>query len=104
MGEKRGRTEKIRYDFDTAGVLEIFLNKKWYRVTSSDFRSFNGPRRITLPDYVEHGNVKVPLTTYEYDGPIYAWGTNYMVPYTNDGKIVPSEELNKRNKQSMLRQ
>ena len=63
MGEKRGNTEKIKYDFDTARNLEIFMPnlKGWYRVTSREFRSFNGKRRI-------QGE--------EYNGPVYLYGTN----------------------------
>ena len=33
MAEKRGATEKLRYDFNTAGVLEIYINETWTRVT-----------------------------------------------------------------------
>ena len=104
MAEKTGRIVKLQYDFDTAGVMEIFLNETWYRVTASDFRSFDGRRRISLPDYTEHRNVNIPISTYEYEGPVYAWGTNEHVPFNNTGKIAGSEELNRRNKQSMLRQ
>ncbi len=41
----------MHYDFDTAGVLEIWMPKLngWYRVTSREFRSYDGKRRITKP-------------------------------------------------------
>ena len=48
MSEKRGlQDQSLKNDYNTAGVLEVFQNEKWYRVTTKDFRSFNGPRRIT---------------------------------------------------------
>ena len=51
MSEKRGHVVKLHYDFDTAGVLEIWMPKLegWYRVTSREFRSYDGKRRITKP-------------------------------------------------------
>ena len=65
MSEKRGFTGQLHYDFDTSNNLEIKLGSGvWYRVTSRDFRSFNGPRRIN----------NVP-----YSGPLYLHGTNEIV-------------------------
>ena len=33
--EKKGHLVRLEYNFNTAGVLEVFLkNEKWYRVTS----------------------------------------------------------------------
>ena len=66
MGEKRGNTEKMRYDFQTASNLEVFLpiKKDWYRVTSREFRSWTGKRRIN---------------GIEYDGPVYLFGMNKRV-------------------------
>lgn len=87
MAEKRGETEKLRYDFNTAGLLEIFFKDKWVRVTSKDFRSFDGQRRITLPTKVELGNVQVPMETYEYWGPVFMYGTNKEMAYTNSGSL-----------------
>lgn len=51
--EKTGNTEKIKYDFNTAANLEIWMPnlKGWYRVTSREFRSFNGKRRINNEEY-----------------------------------------------------
>jgi len=78
MSEKKGETEKLVYNFNTAGVLEVFkptLNN-WYRVTAREFRSFDGKRRITEPTKVEKGNPWVEMRTYDYFGPIFLWGTN----------------------------
>jgi len=63
MSEKTGNIEKLSYDFDTARNLEVFMPnlQNWYRVTSREFRSFNGKRRI-------QGS--------EYSGPVYLYGTN----------------------------
>ena len=45
MSEKKGLTVKMSYDFETAANLEVYLPEStygWYRVTSREFRSFNG--------------------------------------------------------------
>lgn len=57
MSEKIGNTEKIKYDFNTASNLEVFMPNLdgWYRVTSREFRSFNGKRRLNNEEY--NGNV-----------------------------------------------
>jgi hypothetical protein len=57
MAEKQGNTEKIKVDFNTRGNLEVFMPNLngWYRVTSREFRSFNGKRRINNDQY--DGNV-----------------------------------------------
>lgn len=96
MAEKRGETVKIEYDFNTAGALEIFMNGSWRRVTANDFRSFNGRRRISEPEYVELGNVDVPIITYDYFGPVYQYRTNTIVEYTNSGSIETNEIYDKR--------
>ena len=64
--EKTGSTEKLKYDFNTASNLEVFMPNlnDWYRVTSREFRSFTGKRRIN--------NV-------EYDGPVYVYNSNKRV-------------------------
>ncbi len=63
MAEKTGSTEKIKYDFNTASNLEVYMPnlEGWYRVTSREFRSFTGKRRI-------NGT--------KYEGPAYHYGTN----------------------------
>ena len=89
--EKRGHTVKLEHDFNTAGVLEVCIKDNWYSVTSRDFRSFDGPRRITEPTKVEHGNPWVDLRTYEYHGPVYKWGTNNIVDFSDTGSLVKSK-------------
>ena len=64
MAEKKGFTGQLKYDFDTARNLEVYLKGKWFRTTSREFRSFNGKRRI-------QGE--------EYNGPVYLCGTNTKV-------------------------
>ena len=104
MAEKRGlEQQSLINDYNTAGVLEIFFNDKWTRVTTKDFRAFNGPRRITEPDYAELGNVVVPMTTYEYHGPVYTWGTNNVVDFSDTGSIEKNEVWDKARKISEQR-
>ena len=92
MAEKRGLEHiNLVNDFNTAGCLEICKEGKWVRVISKDFRAFNGPRRITEPTNVELGNVNVPMMTYDYYGPVYEWGTNNEVAFTNSGSIEVSK-------------
>lgn len=99
MAEKRGlETQNLINDFNTAACLEIFMNDKWVRVTSKDFRAFNGPRRLTEPEYVEHKNVNVPMVTYEYYGPVYTWGTNNLIDYSDTGSLAKSEIWEKARK------
>lgn len=103
MAEKRGETEKLVYEFNAAGCLEIFMKDQWYRVTPREFRSFDGPRRITEPVRVEHGNVDVPMVTYEYWGPVYMFGTNKEMNYTNSGSMYTGEIWERNKKQSESR-
>ena len=94
MAEKRGlEDQNLIYEFNTAGSLEVFVKtlNDWYRVTAKDFRSFNGPRQITLPQYVELGNVDVDMATYEYYGPVYQYGSNAIVDYSDTGSIEKNE-------------
>ena len=75
--EKTGNLVKLEYNFDTARLLEVYMPglKGWYRVTSREFRSFNGKRRIS---------------GQEYDGPVYLYDTNYLADTSEyePGKIV----------------
>lgn len=101
MSEKRGlEQQNLINEFNTAGCLEVFMEHRneWFRVTSKDFRSFNGPRRITLPTHVELGNVDVSMQTYEYYGPVYTWGTNNIVDYSDTGSLAKSEIWDKARK------
>ena len=85
--EKTGYTEKMEFLFNESKNLEIFLPNlnNWYRVTPTDFRSFDGKRRI-------QGK--------EYEGPLYAYGSNKTVIPSFNNKIVSSEVLIERNKRS----
>lgn len=103
MSEKRGETVKLIDNYNTAGVLEVKMGETWYRTTSSDFRSFDGPRRITEPTVTNHRNVDIPLRMYEYQGPIYMYGTNYEVEPKNTGKIVKSKVWEERRHRSESR-
>lgn len=90
MSEKRGHTVKIEYPFNTAGVLEVHYpgSDNWYRTTASEFRSFDGKRRITEPEYVSRENRDIPMITYEYFGPVYHLGTNSVVESKGLNMIV----------------
>lgn len=106
MSEKRGLLDQnLIYDFNPVGALEIYNVKldDWFRVTARDFRSFNGPRRITIPEYTQHGKVDVPMATFEYYGPVYAWGTNQVVDYSDTGSLEKSEVWEKSRKISEQR-
>lgn len=93
MSEKRGHLVKMHYDFDTAAVLEVQIKGKWHRVTSREFRSFDGPRRYTKPERPQgKGEIyNVPMITEEYHGPVFMWGTNNYVPYKGTETFVESE-------------
>jgi hypothetical protein len=93
MGEKRGETGKLVFDFNTAWACEVQMNSgKWYRVLDIDFRSFNGPRRITGPKGIELGK-QLGTETWDYDGPSYYYKTNIRFnPAEHEvGKIVYQE-------------
>lgn len=101
MSEKRGlETQNLINEFNTAGCLEVYKadQDKWYRVTSKDFRAFNGPRRITEPAEVKLGTVDVPMRTYEYYGPVYLWGTNTVTDYSDTGSLAKSKIWEKARK------
>ena len=87
MNEKTGFVEKMEYLFNEAKHLEIYMPtlNRWHRVTPTDFRSFDGKRRI-------QGE--------EYEGPLYAYGTNRKVSPKHNNKIIASEILNQRNERS----
>lgn len=98
MAEKRGETGKLICDFPTEAVMEVYLNGKWYRTTSKDFRSFDGKRRLTKPiQQPKQGPaafLNVEFETYDYFGPVYLFGTNKEVPYTGKGDIAKSDIWN----------
>lgn len=83
MSEKKGLTGKLTYDFNTAAVCEVCIKDNWYRTTAREFRSFDGPRRLTEP--IKQPGIRdkfedIQFRTYEYNGPVY-------VLYTNDEVI-----------------
>ena len=90
--EKRGHLVKLEYDFNTAGVLEVCIKDNWYRVTSRDFRSFDGPRRITQPINQPGQGIKrffdIEFETKEYFGPVYMHGTNNIVTPKNLQTVI----------------
>ena len=85
--EKTGYTEKMEYLFNEAKCLEIYIPNlnRWHRVTPTDFRSWDGKRRI-------QGEM--------YEGPLYAYGTNRKVSPKHNNKIISSEVLTERNARS----
>lgn len=95
MGEKRGNTGKLKFDFDPLDLLEIQFNDhdKWYRVTAEYFRSFDGKRRITYPTEVLRRIAQVEMKTEEFEGNLYYWGTNNIAPKLGTGKTVSSPNL-----------
>jgi hypothetical protein len=73
MGEKKGQTEKLKLDF-TSNNLEVYLTRleRWHRVTSREFRSWNGQRRT-----VTYGKDN-EIIAHEYNGPLYYYATNVI--------------------------
>lgn len=93
MGEKRGNTGKLIFEFNPLAALEVQYNdgdERWFRVSAEHFRAFDGKRRITEPAEVIRGCQDVKMKTYEYDGPVYIWGTNKKSVKQNIGKLVSS--------------
>ncbi len=105
MAEKRGETEKLVYDFDTAGLLEVYMPnlKGWYRVTSREFRSFNGKRRISRPIETKLGNVNIETVTEDYYGPVYLYGSNMITEYIESDSIEETDTYKKYNRISKNR-
>lgn len=88
MGEKRGNIGKLKYDFDPASEMEIFLpnGNNWYRVTARAFRSFNGKRR---------------LNKKEYQGPVYSYDTNKSITSTRypNNKIIGIDSVESKKRE-----
>ena len=75
------RKKKLVYDFNTASCLEVeYAQNKWARVTSNEFRSYRGNRRINgLP----------------YEGLTFYLGSNYICEdFTPNNTIANISELN----------
>ena len=101
MAEKTGATVKKLYDFNTSGVLEVCIKDNWYRVTSNEFRSFDGNRRITEPikqPGLGESMFDVPMHTYDYNGPVYVLLTNLEVIRMNTETIVTNPKIPVVNK------
>lgn len=94
--EKTGHTAKKLYDFNTSGVLEVCIKGNWYRVTSNEFRSFDGKRRITEPikqPGLGDSMFDVPMKTYEYNGPVYVLLSNQEVIRMDTETIVTNPQM-----------
>jgi len=102
---RAGRKQRLHNPYNCAGSLEVqHANGTWYRTTTTWFRSFSGPRRISAPERIVQGveSLSVPIVTYEYEGPVFAMHTNfeYQGPVIND--YVDKGMLNKIRNASML--
>jgi hypothetical protein len=73
--EKQGFTEKVKYDFNTVYSTEVEINGTFYRTTANEFRSWGGKRRIFVTKDKNNPYYE------EYNGPIYYYGSNKIVPY-----------------------
>jgi hypothetical protein len=97
MAEKTGALEKLVYDFDTTGALEVcFGDDQWFRVTATKFRSFDGKRRITTPTTTIRKVVDVPMETKEYFGPVYLLQTNIEVIQQTSNTTVTNLDSHQR--------
>jgi hypothetical protein len=109
MGEKRGNTGKLLNPYNDNGVLEIYQHEleQWIRVTSTEFRSWGGKRRIT--EYLYPRGKDIISKTYEYEGPVFGYMTNTKIPkpvlgingIREKSKSTYSEDMyvgNRRNK------
>jgi hypothetical protein len=108
MAEKRGGLEKMKYDFPTEAVLEVQIKGNWYRVTSREFRSFDGHRRYTKPErqpgLAFHDADEIPFITYDYDhGPLYMFGSNVEVEREWNEKMVSTPYYEETNAKSASR-
>jgi|SaaInl33SG_5_DNA_1037386.scaffolds.fasta_scaffold78771_1 hypothetical protein len=94
MGEKRGFTGKLTYDFEVSALLEVQTDRgTWARVTARDFRSWDGPRRITVNYMDESTKTSVLGEPQPYHGPLYIYGTNTQVEYHESFKPISGERV-----------
>ena len=96
MGEKKGFTGKLLYDFNTAAVCEVLIKDTWYRTTAREFRSFDGQRRLTQPAKpvgLHDSLLDVEMITTQYDGPVYVLQTNDEVIRMDTNTIVTNPYL-----------
>jgi hypothetical protein len=76
----------LKYDFPIGAVFEVQYDddNHWCRVTSNEFRSFNGKRR-----YIVNEDARgLAQTAHYYNGPIYYYGTNKVVENPNENRII----------------
>jgi hypothetical protein len=74
---------KLTYYFDAGAHLEVQMSTgDWAEVTSNQFRSYAGNRRI-------NGET--------YKGPVLYEGTNYLYEGPLNGKLISIEEVNKKD-------
>ena len=72
MGEKKGQTEKLKYNFNSACECQVLLeNGRWHRVSPREFRSWHGSRRFVK--YKDQEQIYE-----EYNAPVYYWNTNVV--------------------------
>jgi hypothetical protein len=85
MGEKRGNTGKLENPYNDNGVLEVYHEEieQWIRVTSREFRSWGGKRRITEYRYPYRQPTEISM--YEYTGPVFEYLTNKIINNPNKG-------------------
>lgn len=96
---KRGNTGKLLYDFDVSALLEVQgKSGYWIRVTAREFRSWDGPRRITVNYMDESTKTSVEGTPEEYWGPLYAYGTNTQVEYQDTRMMIEGSRASARNR------
>ena len=93
--------DKTKLEFPFEGdLLEIQNEKgKWLQTTRITFRSYDGPRRITKYDTkltinpLDNQNVTTGSLTYDYEGPIYYYGSNREGGWRGTFKVLYSQEL-----------
>ena len=88
MGEKKGQTVKLIFDFQTQLSTEVFNHGEWGRVTPNRFRSFNGKRRILKFDQENKPYYE------EYLGPVYLYETNQILKGKAKTDYVYPEDFN----------
>lgn len=86
MGEKRGNTGKLENPYNDNGVLEVYHEEieNWIRVTSREFRSWGGKRRITEYKYPYRQPTEISM--YEYTGPVFEYLTNKIINKPSSGR------------------
>ena len=86
MSEKRGNTGKLENPYNDNGVLEVYHEEieNWIRVTSREFRSWGGKRRITEYKYPYRQPTEISM--YEYTGPVFEYLTNKIINKPSRGR------------------